>query len=180
MFIFNSCIKLLSGLIKAWSKQDESWWKLVRVATLASVWPPPLINSHPLWTGSNFDESLCTFDQTVVDNSHQLSPRLIGAWKLRELSRKLSLLNSHQLSSSFDEAFTLRKIFRGEGESCTWKSWLLKLFYFKYHAIYSFIFSLRMLSWLKNYNYSFVIQIDFQISSKAFKKYWIIAPLSPS
>ncbi len=32
---------------------------------------------------------------------------MIGAWELTELSCKLSLLNSHLLSSSFHQAFTL-------------------------------------------------------------------------
>ena len=48
--------------------------------------------------------------------------------------------------------------------SCEWvhfvKYWLIiKLFCLKCHAIHSFIYSPSMLSWLKNYRYSFVIQL---------------------
>ena len=44
-----------------------------------------------------------------VTGWHQLSLRLNGAWELRELSCKLSLLNSHQLSSSFDQRMRVER-----------------------------------------------------------------------
>ncbi len=68
---------------------------------IQGVWP---VNSHLL--SSSFDRHM-----RVEKNSRANSrfstliyshPRLTGAWELKELSRKLSLLNSHLLSSSFD------------------------------------------------------------------------------
>ncbi len=54
------------------------------------------INSHFVWTAHESWENSCANSHfSTLIYSH---PRLTGAWELRELSCKLSLLNSHQLS----------------------------------------------------------------------------------
>ena len=67
-------------------------------STLILVWP-----AHESWKNSRANSRFST-----LINFH---PRLTGAWELRELSCKLSLLNSHQLSSSFDRrSWELREL----------------------------------------------------------------------
>ena len=62
---YGSWNREVGGLNTPWprmkprSNEDASWCKLMRVASLACVWPPTRINSHQLWTVSNFNASTC-------------------------------------------------------------------------------------------------------------------------
>jgi hypothetical protein len=93
------------GLFCLWSRGHTMEW--MRVANLARVWPA---NSHANSRFSTLMQLLFSFDQgmmrvekTLMQTlASQLScnscSHLTGPWELRELSCKLSLLNSHQLS----------------------------------------------------------------------------------
>ena len=124
----------LKDSIKARSNEDESWWESMRVATLASVWPPTLIHSHQLSsTLINFelvqilmrvDKSLCAFDRSwelmrvakvlavccknvfklLVVHSLQLWVSLILSSSIIFVCWPTPPANSHQLSSSFDRS----------------------------------------------------------------------------
>ena len=76
----------------------------MRVAALANIWPPTFIHSHQLSSTLNWFKFWWEFVHVWPVDSHQLSPCLTSASELGELSCKLSLLNSHLLSSSFDQA----------------------------------------------------------------------------
>ena len=65
-------------------------------STLILVWP-----AHQSWENSRANSRFST-----LINSH---PRLTSASELRELSCKLSLLNSHILSSSFDQRMRVER-----------------------------------------------------------------------
>ena len=115
--------QLSSTLIFVWLAH-QSWENSranSRFSSLILVWPAhqswensransrfsSLIYSHPRLTGaSELRELSCKLS---LLNSHQLSPRLTGASELRELSCKLSLLISHLLSSSFDRRIRVKR-----------------------------------------------------------------------
>ncbi len=65
-------------------------------STLILVWP-----AHESWENSRANSRFSTLVYSL--------PRLTGAWELRELSCKLSLLNSHLLSSSFDRRMRVER-----------------------------------------------------------------------
>ena len=85
-------------------------------ATLVLVWP-----GHESWENSHANSRFSTLINSHANsrfstliNSHANScSHLTGAWELRKLSCKLSLLNSHQLSCkllfSFDRAMRVEK-----------------------------------------------------------------------